>query len=271
MAKIKSVNDEVKNLNGKEVEETTKVDLSKDIEKVETPVSVTSSPIDINELFSIIKNLQDEISSLKEEKKQIVETKAENIQEQKVSDSKYVPSKTEQLLEILASKKSDKEITIVHNREMMPGLSTHISLTGTTIDFHTLGEERTLSWQQFEECVSKYKKWFDKQIILLGAEHEDLCSKYNIPCVKRKGGKTITREDLKNIGTYNIKELETFYNSLTNEDKSFVCSYWLGKCYEKDSDFYDRYKIEALNRLAGNEVFDNILTVMNNEFSRKSR
>ena len=137
---------------------------------------------DLSSLLELINSMKKELNELKgeTEKKEEMSDKVDNVTS--------TESKTEKLLEILASKKSDKEITIVHNRELGPGLSTHVSLTGTTIDFHTLGEERTLSWQQFEECVSKYKKWFDKQIILLGSEHEDLCPKYNIPCGCRNIG-----------------------------------------------------------------------------------
>lgn len=186
-----------------------------------------------------------------------------NAYESKVED------KTERLLEYLTNKKSDREVVIVHNRELIPGLTTHIELTGLTIDFRTLGEERVVSWQQFEECVSKYRKWFEEEIILLGNQNAELAENYNIPCVKRKGGMVVTRTDLAKLGDMDVRVLEDFYNSLTEEDKAFVCSYWLGKCYEKDAKYYDRYKVELLNRLSRQQVFDNILAVMNNDFMRK--
>ena len=70
-------------------------------------------------------------------------------------------------------------------------------------------------------------------------------------------------EDSSNI---DIRQLEDFFNSLTTQDKEFVCSYWLGKCYEKKEGFYDRYKVELLNRLSNSHVFDNLLTLMNGDF-----
>lgn len=176
--------------------------------------------------------------------------------------------KTDRLLEILANKKSDKEVVIVHNREMIGGLSTAIKLTGLTINFHKLGEERVLSWQQFEECVSKYRKFFDKEIILLGSDYEELSQRYSVPCAKRANNKIITREDLINLAYMDTRQIEDYYNSLTEEDKAFICSYWLGKCYERDEKFYDRYKVETLNRLSKG-VFDNVLAVMNNDFARR--
>lgn len=176
--------------------------------------------------------------------------------------------KTDRLLEILANKKSDKEVVIVHNREMIGGLSTAIKLTGLTINFHKLGEERVLSWQQFEECVSKYRKFFDKEIILLGPDYAELSQRYSVPCAKRANNKIITREDLINLAYMDTRQIEDYYNSLTEEDKAFICSYWLGKCYERDEKFYDRYKVETLNRLSKG-VFDNVLAVMNNDFARR--
>ena len=177
-------------------------------------------------------------------------------------------TQTDMLLKYLANKKSDREITIVHNRELIGGLTTHIELTGLVIDFRTLGEQRVLSWQQFEECVSKYRSWFNKEIILLGAEHKELAESYNIPTVKRNSGVSLSRNDLAKVGLMGPRELEDFYNSLTKEDQGFLCSFWLGKCYEKDPNFYNRYKIDVLSRLADNGAFDNIIAIMNNDYDR---
>ena len=177
-------------------------------------------------------------------------------------------AQTDMLLKYLANKKSDREITIVHNRELIGGLTTHIELTGLVIDFRTLGEQRVLSWQQFEECVSKYRSWFNKEIILLGAEHKELAESYNIPTVKRNSGVSLSRNDLAKVGLMGPRELEDFYSSLTKEDQGFLCSFWLGKCYEKDPNFYNRYKIDVLSRLADNGAFDNIIAIMNNDYDR---
>jgi len=170
---------------------------------------------------------------------------------------------TEKLLEILGNRKSDKEIVIVHNRELLGGLSTAIQLTGLTINFHTLGEQRVLSWQQFEECVSKYRKWFDKEIILLAPEFADVAERYNVSCLKREGHAVVTKGDLVNIYKKSERELEDYMNSLTEADKDFICSYWLGKCYENDAKYRVRSKVELLNRISNKGVFDNLLAQMN--------
>ena len=157
-------------------------------------------------------------------------------------------SKSDYYLEILANRKSDREVTIVHNREMIG-----------------------LSWQQFEECVSKYRKFFEKEIILLASDYEDVAKRYSVPCLKRGNNNVLSRDNLREMGYMDVHKLEKFYLSLTEEDKAFMCSYWLGKCYEKDPNFYDRYKIETLNRLSDAHIFDNLLVGMNNDFLRENQ
>lgn len=105
---------------------------------------------------------------------------------------------------------------------------------------------------------------------MLDSDNQELAEAYNIPCVKRPDGIVLTRNDLLKLGKMSAHELESFYSSLTEEDKAFLCSYWLGKCYEKDADFYNRYKIELLNRLSDGNIFDNVLAVMNNDFKNKT-
>lgn len=209
-----------------------------------------------DELLKIISNLATEIEALKSERAaapSAVLTSTAN-------------DTTDKILEMLSNKKADKEIVIVHNREMLNGLCTAIALTGLNIEFRALGEERTLSWQQFEECVSKYRRFFEKEIILLGEGFEELSQRYSVPCVKRGNNHVFTRQELLKLPKMDIAELEKFFTSLTKQDKEFVCSYWLGKCYDKSEGFYDRYKIELLNRLNGGRVFDNLLTLMNGDF-----
>lgn len=244
MAKI---NDNKNNIQDKKVEEV-----------VEDNSSTTLST---NDLLDIIASLKKEISDLNDK----VASKENSFSYQ----SNPTEQNTQKLLEFLANKKSDKEVVLIHNRERLGGLSTAIRLTGLSIDFHKLNEQRVLSWQQFEECVSKYRKFFDKEIILLSADDAEIAEKYGVPCQKRGNNRTLTRGDLGRVGDLSIEDLQKYFESLTDEDKKFVCSYWLGKCYEKDPKFYNRYKIEVLNRLSDMGVFDNILTTMNFEGVKK--
>lgn len=241
---------------------TTKKDIVETkVAEVETEMGKAVNKEDNSALLDMLAKLQAQVNTLTEElnkKEQDVVNKSNDINES---------SDTKEILDYLTNKKSDKEITIIHNQELMSGLTTHIVLTGLTIDFRTMGEQRVLSWQQFEECVSKYRNFFERHVILLAPEHRDIAERYNVPYLD-VSGQTITRDDLKVLGKMPIDELEKYYKSLLPEDQDFICSYWLGKCYEKADGYYDRYKVEMLNRLNGNRVFDNILMVMNGDFQR---
>lgn len=247
---------------------------SKEVEtKVEPVVEVKETTVtavpSTEDLLKIIAGLQEQLSSLTSKvNEQGVESanKETNVVVQNMTMKDESQDRTDKLLEILANRKQDKEVVIVHNREIVGGGSTAIKLTGLVINFHRLGEERVLNWQQFEECVSKYRRFFDKEIILLSSDYQEIAERYSIPCVKRGTNRSFTRSELEKINTLDTHALEDYYNSLTKQDKDFLCSYWLGKCYEKAPGFYDRYKIELLNRLSNSHAFDNLLTLMNNEY-----
>ena len=103
----------------------------------------SSSVPSTDDLLNIIAGLQEQIASLNN---RIVETQIP-VQSTLESFQDDNMTRTDKLLEILANRKQDKEVVIVHNREIIGGASTAIKLTGLTIDFHRLGEERGLSWQ----------------------------------------------------------------------------------------------------------------------------
>ena len=226
--------------------------------KVDTPVEESvkeENKPSYDELMAALAQLTKEVQTLKENANQpVVKEVAE-----KGSDSQ-----TNDLLNMLANRKSDREVTIVHNMEMNSGLTTHIVLSTVTIDFRHVGEQRVLSWQQFEECVSKYHNFFEKEIILLSADNEELAARYGVSCVTGKK-RPLTHKDIERLPKMSVRELEDFVESLSDNDKEVVFSYWLGKCYERVDGFYDRYKMDTLNRLSKDGCFNNILLVMNGE------
>lgn len=256
------------------------VSASATVEANKTSATIIAQPsmADIMAMFNSMKesvdSLKSELVATKEEnealKSQIAE--AQNKIEEAENKASQIPepmentiaeSTTNRLLDIIANRKSEKEVVLIHNREVIGGGSTAIRLTGLSIDFHTFGEQRLLSWQQFEECVSKYRRWFDKEIIVLGPESADIAERYNVPCLNREGKHIITKEELRTLYKKKDRDLEDFYSSLTDDDKDFICSYWLGKCYEKDNNYINRSKIEILNRLNPRRPFTNYIVDMN--------
>lgn len=287
-----TISDEVNMANtNKDLLEITSTDytdkISEQFTKVTSP-NISESEIDIKSLLSTIQSLKKQVEDLTVNQQNTQNTVVQQpyISPERpqigdkqsyqavipmpvpVNNNSNASSETAQLLTYLANKKSDKEVTIVHNMELSGGLSTAIQLTGLAIDFHTMGEQRVLSFQQFEECVSKYLSWFNKKIILLSYEDRDLAERYNIPYVGQDNHLALTREMLAKVGKMTVEQLQDFYLKLCPEDQDSLCSYWIGKCYERIPDFYNRYKIECLNRLSNKGAFDNILVNMNNDFMK---
>jgi len=261
MAKAKTTVDKVEEVSAVSEKETVNAKPAKS--EAATEPSMQDMMAMFAQMQQTINALQEQLSKSEKEKAEIVKN-----QETKKNEETVLPidnsgsNKTAEILERLVNKKFEREIILVHNRELIGGLSTSLRLNGLNIDFHTLGEQRVLTWQQAEECVSKYFNWFKKGIILLGPGCEDLAERYNVPCVKRECN-NISKDDIKTIYQKNDRELEELLASLSEDDKKFVFSYWLGKCYENDANFVNRSKIEFLNRLSGTGVFDNFITGMN--------
>lgn len=251
---------------------------------VESSNSTPTTDSQVDAMMAMMKQMQEQMvmmaTELSNTKSQLNEANEKIAEKERavsvtptmeVLEGPAVPSNnTEKFLEVLASRKADKEVTIVHNREMTGGTSTHLKLGALEVDLRTMGETRTLNWGQFEQCASKYRKFFQREIILVADENRDVAEKYNLPCVKRNGV-TLIRSDLDKLPNMSTSELEKLYNSLTQNDKDFLISYWMGKCYNKEAGFYDRYKIEFLNHLNGKHAFDNVLALMNGEFSRQGQ
>lgn len=212
----------------------------------------------ISQLMELITQMREEINTLKNNENSTSPVK------ETFENTSY-----DKLLNAIANKKSDREVIIIHNREMPKDLATVLELNGINIQFHKLGEQRVLTWQQFEACVSKYRKLFDKEIILLEAGQDDLIQKYDVPSINRGSKYIMTKEKLSNLGNLSVNELEDFYNGLTEGDKKSILSYWMSECYEKNPKFYDRYKLELFNRLSNSDIFDNIITEINNDYSRR--
>lgn len=257
----------------------------------ESKTTKVESNQEMSEVLSLLKAMKEEnakaLEALKNEnnklKTEIEEMKKERVEEGNVAEVKQAEpftnvlevanDRTDKLLETLVNRKMDREVTIVHNAEMFGGMSTYIKLSTMTIDFRKMGEQRVLSWQQFEELCNRYRKFIDRGLIKVTPEYRYLCDTYQIGCYDVEGKKTLTTDILNKLPDMSNEELETCYNGLYDTDKNILLNYWLGQCYarpeNKDRRFYNRYKIELLNRLSNSSVFDNILADMNFEEARK--
>ena len=144
-----------------------------------------------------------------------------------------------------------EEITIVHLRELDPMLRTHIKLSNLTINMNAFGEERTVTRQQLEELIGKYRNWFDLGIIAIGAGGEEYARRNKIKTVKDY---PIKNDFVQKLGTLNVFELEDIFKKLGLGFQEFIISYFKRKIIEKNSIFMDIHKLEVLNRLSNGSL-----------------
>ena len=97
------------------------------------------------------------------------------------------------------------EVTIVHLFDNAPGITTHIQLSNYAIDMGAFGETRTLTVQQFEELVGKYRSWFDRGIIAVGAGSEYYAKRNNL---KMASESLIDSDFISKLGTMPMSDVQ---------------------------------------------------------------
>lgn len=161
------------------------------------------------------------------------------------------------------------KIKIYHMQELVGGTVTYIKLKQTTRTLRHMGQVMTLSLNDFEELVGAYKHYFDKGVLALDASAMEYADLYDLPIYDAKTKATYNANVLKNVVNYNYDQLQEFYNSLSETNKTSFLNYWLGQVYEKTPGYYDMQKMRWLNTISGMEVFSSILVEMENENRRK--
>lgn len=210
--------------------------------KVEQKVPEVST----QDLLAIIAQLKGEIENLKS------------------TNNTPVSNPSEDLIRSLAENKTNREVVIVHNRQMMgKNLSTLIKLDNYRTKLRDLGEERVLTYQQFEQFISKYPAYIEKDIVLLHPKHQDLAEKFHMRCYDKGSEEYLTQTLLRELSYASVARIEEIYLSLNQESRNSLLSFWLGKCYEKDKNFYDRYKLDLLKRLSESKIFDVMIHEIN--------
>ena len=148
------------------------------------------------------------------------------------------------------------EVTIVHLFDNAPGITTHIQLSNYAIDMGAFGETRTLTVQQFEELVGKYRSWFDRGIIAVGAGSEYYAKRNNL---KMASESLIDSDFIRKLGTMPMSDVQDIYEKVCDGQKDFIVSYWKRKFIEKVPEFRDLRKLQILNGFTNNSFEYEIL------------
>ena len=148
------------------------------------------------------------------------------------------------------------DVIIVHLYDNAPGITTHIDLSNYSIDMAAFGETRTLTVQQFEELVGKYRSWFDRGIIAVGAGSEYYARRNNLKVASES---LVDSDFIRRLGTMPMTEVQDIYEKVCEGQKDFIVSYWKRKFIEKVPEFRDLRKLQILNGFTNNSFEYEIL------------
>lgn len=150
-----------------------------------------------------------------------------------------------------------KVVTIIHLYDRYPGLTTHIQLTNRSFDMVSFGEKRTLDLREAEELVGKYRKLFERGILVFADGCEDIAERFNLNTIKAFS--YADSQFVARLGGLSVYDLENLYNSVAQGTKQFIVEYFKRKWIANDPNFRDIHKIELLNRLSDGAMKDIIL------------
>lgn len=159
------------------------------------------------------------------------------------------------------SKKSlDDEITIIYNdfgtlRAQFPSWKLTLS---------NFGQRYTMTRRQFQELVNNKRAYFDAAYILLAPEYMKEAEENGVGVYNPNSKEFIKPEDIKKFASMTPRDIEDYYEGLSDNMKNAFVTYFMGKCYDKDINFFSVDKMNTLNRLTGTRLFDNLISVCAN-------
>lgn len=159
-------------------------------------------------------------------------------------------------------------VKVIHLSQPTGGLVTPVSLSNRNFDFRIYGEEKFLRFDEFQELASKYKSWFDENILALTEEDYDLVERFDLICSKDI---PLTSYHLKNITNLSAEELKDLVGKISLNHKLLITRTWAHGYYkEEDADlaFKDRHKVEILND-AVDGAMENILSELDAQRRKK--
>lgn len=176
------------------------------------------------------KELKEKISSLEEQMKAVLEALNKQAQPQAVTPVINVTAPS----------------TDVHIKYMSDSEG-YLEVNAIKLNCSRYGEEFTLTRQDADALVGKYRRWFDRGILAV--------SPVDVEFAAGKGVRTsdeyaLSPEKLNSIGKMSCAQIEKLWGELNDEHKLSLVTYFKRMFIEgKDKTYQDREKIDCLNRL----------------------
>lgn len=149
----------------------------------------------------------------------------------------------------------DMACTLIHLRECDPTLPTNMTVNGTEYYFTSFGERKLFRWSDMSNIISKYRTWFKRGYIALGADCEAF--RNEIP----DDIKTINLPDdvFNRIADLDNDKFERILDAFTPEQKVQIAASWRMKYLRNIPSYKNITKIKILNKVTDGSLKD-ILT-----------
>ena len=126
----------------------------------------------------------------------------------------------------------DRWITLVHLADWHEGLYTIFKgSNGTEYMFNYFGQTRKVKLLEFEDIISRHRKLFDRLLITISANDNDIAEAYNLPKTENI---LLKSHQLTGLVNMTEQELEDIYNKVCDTHRSLICRKWQVGYWERD-------------------------------------
>lgn len=165
-------------------------------------------------------------------------------------------------------------ITLVHLEDRAEGLYTIFrGSNGTEYRLNYFGQTRKVKLIEFEDIMSRHRKLFDRLVITVSSQDNDIAEAYNLPKIE-----SITLKSHQLAGLVNMTEpeLQEVYIKVCDTHKALICRKWQigyweradGGTHPKNVGYKNIGKVTLLNELS-NGAMSHVLSDI--EEKRKQR
>ena len=137
------------------------------------------------------------------------------------------------------------DVTLVYLSDS-PGIIDKVP--GISLACNYFGEEFTVSRQQFDSIVGRYRKWFDMGILAVSRDNIDVAAKKGL---KTQDEYTLKASLLERLGTMPVEELKKLWKNCKNDNERLcIVTFYKRKFIEgKEPGYHETERVLALNAL----------------------
>ena len=196
-----------------------------------------------------------EIEALKEENKQLndklsrLEELILNLSKKEDKDTEKIDKEPVKVVENTSYlPKMDRPCTLIHLFECIPGLPSCIQINGIPFYFEKFGEKRIFRFADMQNIVSKYRDWFERGILALGADCSEFADDFGVPVMEMPISPSLYNK----LETIDNNEFEKLIKNMNYNQRCLIAKTWVDRQERGMSGYENVEKIKILNKYTDN-------------------